>query len=417
MEPFRAERIRAIMESRGLDGLIASGPENFRYVTGFWSVSGSMMRSVTTLALMDGDARLRALVLPVSDLPSFADAGFAPELFYPYGRFFFEHHTEDETATSRAVSPDTDRGGSSGTDAGAGPGSSLKSRLKHAYASPADALSQALRDSGLAGGAIGLDETQVSPEFPGELRQRLPELRLSSDGGAFRDLRLIKSAAEVELLEKATEIAEDALFAALGGVTAGTSEAELAQQYALEVVRRGGRPFFTVVTFGERAALADTSPTERRLRPGDMLRFDLGAEYHGYRSDIARTAVLGEPSAKLRNYYDAMFQGEEEAIASAKPGVIAEDLFELTVNTVRESGVPHYKRHHVGHSIGLDVYDGLVVGPGVREPLAEGMVLCLETPYYELGWGGVQVEDLVHVTRDGARLLNKSSRDLIILPV
>ncbi|HEX7123417.1 MAG TPA: M24 family metallopeptidase, partial [Gemmatimonadaceae bacterium] len=140
-------------------------------------------------------------------------------------------------------------------------------------------------------------------------------------------------------------------------------------------------------------------------------------DYQGYRSDIARTAVLGRPSAKLAAYYQAMLEGEEAMLAAIRPGIPAEDLFRIAVATVQEAGVPHYRRQHVGHAIGLEVYDALSLAPGVQTPLEAGMTLAVETPYYELGWGGVQVEDLVCVTDDGVRLLNRSSRDLIVLPV
>jgi Xaa-Pro dipeptidase len=83
------------------------------------------------------------------------------------------------------------------------------------------------------------------------------------------------------------------------------------------------------------------------------------------------------------------------------------------VGTAREHGVPHYRRQHVGHAIGLEVYDEFGIAPGVTIPLETDMVLCVETPYYEIGWGGVQIEDLVRVTPAGPVRLNKTARDLV----
>ncbi len=78
-----------------------------------------------------------------------------------------------------------------------------------------------------------------------------------------------------------------------------------------------------------------------------------------------------------------------------------ERIFEIAMRTAREHGVPHYQRQHVGHAIGLEVYDEFGIAPGITIPLEEDMVLCVETPYYEIGWGGVQIEDLVRVTPYG----------------
>jgi Xaa-Pro aminopeptidase len=85
--------------------------------------------------------------------------------------------------------------------------------------------------------------------------------------------------------------------AILGMLKPGVTEREAATAFEQEVLRKGAQPFFTVVTMGERAALADVLRVRQRARPG-IIRFDLGCVYRGYRSDISRTAVLGRPSDK-----------------------------------------------------------------------------------------------------------------------
>ena len=177
----------------------------------------------------------------------------------------------------------------------------------------------------------------------------------------------------------------------------------------------GAAPFFTVVTIGERAALADVYPTDRALRPGDLVRFDLGCLVGPYRSDISRTAVLGQPTEKQARYYAGILAGERAAIAAMKPGVPVSQLFDVAVRVTRENGLPHYQRHHVGHSIGLEPYDPPTINATTNTALEAGMVFCVETPYYEHGWGGVQVEDAVEITPNGSRTLTRSSQDLAVL--
>jgi Xaa-Pro aminopeptidase len=145
------------------------------------------------------------------------------------------------------------------------------------------------------------------------------------------------------------------------------------------------------------------------------VRFDLGCVYRGYRSDISRTAVLGTPSDKQARYYAAALAGERAAIHRMTPGVRAGEIFDTAVRVTREHGIPHYQRHHVGHGIGLEPYDTPTVNEGNETVLEPGMVFCIETPYYEHGWGGVQVEDAVEVTAGGARILTPSRADLIVV--
>jgi Xaa-Pro aminopeptidase len=90
-------------------------------------------------------------------------------------------------------------------------------------------------------------------------------------------------------------------------------------------------------------------------------------------------------------------------------------IFDVAVAATREGGMAHYERHHVGHGIGLEPYDPPTINATTSTPLEPGMVFCVETPYYEHGWGGVQVEDAVVVTADGTRRLTRSSQDLVVL--
>jgi Xaa-Pro aminopeptidase len=193
------------------------------------------------------------------------------------------------------------------------------------------------------------------------------------------------------------------------------TERDAALVYEQEVRRRGAQPFFTVITIGERAALADVYPSARALRRGDLVRFDLGCLYRWYRSDISRTAVLGPPSDKQARYYAAILAGERAAIALMKPGVPVSRVFDTAVRVTREQGLPHYQRHHVGHGIGLEPYDPPTINAATQTALEPGMVFCVETPYYEHGWGGVQVEDAVEVTPTGVRMLTRSSPELAII--
>jgi Xaa-Pro aminopeptidase len=91
------------------------------------------------------------------------------------------------------------------------------------------------------------------------------------------------------------------------------------------------------------------------------------------------------------------------------------DLFEMGMRETREKGIPHYQRHHLGHGTGIEGYDLPLITPGNPTKLEAGMVLCVETPYYEPGFGGLQIEDIMEVTAEGSRRLTRMDRRLFVV--
>lgn len=155
-----------------------------------------------------------------------------------------------------------------------------------------------------------------------------------------------------------------------------------------------------------------------------MVKFDVGCSFQMYQADIGRTLVIGEPTGELAETYHALLAGQQAAIAALRPGIRPSEIFDIAVETVRAAGLLKYQRHHVGHGTGLEVYDMPVLQPASSfsefggagandQPLEEGMVFCVETPYYVLGAFGMIVEDTVIVTSGGARYLTDLPRDLI----
>ena len=383
-------RLAGVLEAEGLDALIATTTENLYYVTGFRSLAHALFRGLELYGVFTRAGT--GLVIPFIDTTGVAADEIRVDQLACYGKFFFDY----------------------GDDPGV-VGAKVRAWTSAAMASPVDALVKVLGDLGVRGKRIGVDESGLFPSAWRTLEQQLTGSTLVPAYQLFRRARMVKSPEEVARLERAAQIAEDGVAAVLAMLKPGVTEREAAYVYEAEILKRGAQPFFTVITIGERAALADVYPAERALKPGDMVRFDLGCVYQGYRSDIARTAVLGKPGDKLARYYAAILAGEKAGMAAMKPGVAVSRIFEVAVKATRENGMPHYQRHHVGHGIGLEPYDPPTLNAATETPLEPGMVFCVETPYYEHGWGGVQVEDAVEVTAAGIRRLTRSSQDLAII--
>jgi Xaa-Pro aminopeptidase len=197
----------------------------------------------------------------------------------------------------------------------------------------------------------------------------------------------------------------------------GVTEQALCSVFRQTVVAQGATPRFTLIKFGRGMAAGHLPPTQEPLTAGDYLWFDLGCSFRGYQSDIGRVVAFGEPSKRLSHLLRASKAGQERAFECLAPGVLPSHVFSEAVDRVRAEGIPNYRRHHVGHGIGLETYEPPVLTPTAEVPLEEGMTFEIETPFYELGFGGAFIEDTVVITNDGYRRLTELSRDLEVIPV
>jgi Xaa-Pro dipeptidase len=258
---------------------------------------------------------------------------------------------------------------------------------------------------------LGLEPARVALDAspPGLL-----DLGLVPIPALARELRRVKTPEELGRLRRAARVAEAALEATVAAARPGATQCELAREFRLAVVRDSAQVRLDNVSLGRSTALGNANRPDDVLAEGDVVRFDVGAIFEGYASDLSRCFACGEPEPLVLARYEALLAGQEAALALVRPGVTAGELFAVAVRTVRDAGIPHYGRTNIGHGIGLagDGYDAPLLAPGDDTPLEQGMVLCVETPYYELGFGGLQVEDMVAVTASGYEPLTTLPRAL-----
>jgi Xaa-Pro aminopeptidase len=382
----RTDNLRSRLSTAEFDAVLTLSSANVHYATGYRSL-GAAVHGVATLSALVGAERT-IVTGPVADSAPAFDTGVAEDDFVAYGRFYFE----------------------------SADGSARATRLVDEHQDAASAIVSAVRRAGLEHAAIGLDDAATPSHLRDALSRGLPGVRWIDASPWLDEVRARKLPAEVDLLERSARAAEDGIAAAIAAARVGMSEKSLARIVSTTLVGAGLEPRFVVVTSGERSALADAYPSERTLRPGDLVRFDVGGTLEGYWSDIGRTAVVGEPKDRQRQYYDALLAGEEAELSMAAPGVVASDIFDRAIAVVEKNGGPKpYRRQHVGHGIGLTTYEPPIVRPMDAGVLQPGMVFCFETPFYELGWGGMMVEDALVITEDGCRRLTDRVRGLTVI--
>jgi Xaa-Pro aminopeptidase len=291
--------------------------------------------------------------------------------------------------------------------AGLDAGDKLQQKLfgSHAHKDSVDALVAAMKEKGLERARIGLDEIGITPQCMDQLNSALPEAKFIRCFSLFERVRSVKTSGEIDILRHAARVTERSIDAALAIAAEGVTEREMLREFNSCLARNDAAPVVGCIGFGNRSAMINVQPSDRKLKMGELIRFDVGGRYRHYRSDMSRGANLGEPPAKISKYYRAVEKGVLRGYDIIKPRLKVSDLFSEIVATVQREGIPHFKRSHVGHGIGVDGYDPPNISETSTDMLEENMVVCIETPYYELGFAGLQVEDMVRVTKDGAESL------------
>jgi Xaa-Pro aminopeptidase len=230
-------------------------------------------------------------------------------------------------------------------------------------------------------------------------------------------LRERKGPEEVALIAQAADVAVQALERTLGAVCAGMSEYTIAGtlEKALRDAGSEGFPFPSIVASGPRSALPHARSSDRRVVRGDLLLLDFGAEVGGYCADVTRTVVVGPASAEQRELYEVVRVANERAVAAVRPGMSGRDADAVARGYIERCGFGDLFGHSLGHGLGLEVHEAPRLARTAEGALPEGAVVTIEPGVYRPGWGGVRIEDDVHLTSDGAHVLTRFTRDLLEL--
>lgn len=392
-DPARARRLLA---EAGVDAVLGATLENVYYLSQVWSENFEILPRRTQLyVLLSADAPgSPVLISGVEEAANIYDAVGDELDVYFAGRFFrFVEDGGELSELSRYVRS--------------------KAIDESAHPTLPQAAAAAIRDAGLQAATLAYDERGIFPENLDALRKELPAATLVPGSELLRRIRAVKTPGEQVRLRRAAEITESGIAAALEIAAEGVRECDLIDAFEQRVLAGGGRLRFAQIAFGERGATGYVMNRTAKLKASDIIRFDVGCAYRGYTSDIARNFSLAEPSPKAQRLHAAMLEGEEAAVEALHPGRPVHEVVEAAIAAIRALGVERYDRHHIGHGLGLDVYDFPILTSATDDLVEAGMVVAVETPYYELGFAGLHPEDPVLVTETGGEYLTQSSRRLV----
>lgn len=261
---------------------------------------------------------------------------------------------------------------------------------------------------------VGFEGT-ISVDAMREFERHLPGVELVESGGSIRALRLVKSAWEIERLAASARMNDAVYEAAIEAARTAPDELAVRDVIRREADRRGaeGLSFECIVAAGASGSMPHYVPGPVPLREGTLLLIDQGVTAPGgYCSDMTRVVALGDRvPARLRKAFDATLEAEKAALAEVGPGVACKDLHRIAVETLKKRGLANRFTHGLGHGVGLEIHEAPRLNKESETILKPGMIVTIEPGVYLPGLGGVRIEDLVVVTKDGGRALSAAPKE------
>ena len=352
----RLDRLNAQLPERELDAMLVSAPENRRYLSGFTGSAGY-------LGICKGHAVL------VTD----------------------SRYTEQATRQAPDFKVIQVRGGW-------------------------DWLMDWLKETGVS--RLGFESQNLTVATYNSLLDALKEheslnhVSLVAASGIAEEQRILKDSDELSSLQKAIDASDAAMDMVCPEIREGMTEREVAwrMEMAMRDFGSDGISFDTIVAAGPNGAMAHHMPSDRPIVSGEPIVIDMGAKVGGYCSDITRTVVLGEPDDTFRKIYDTVLGAQLTAIHTVKAGMTGEECDGLARTVISEAGYGDNFGHSLGHGVGLAVHENPRVAPRSSDLLEADTVFTVEPGIYVSGWGGVRIEDIVVLGKDGATVLSKASK-------
>ncbi len=247
-------------------------------------------------------------------------------------------------------------------------------------------------------------------------KEKVPGVEWVPSPDVLKPLRMVKTAEEVAKIKEACAITDKCLEHLTRMMEPGVSEYDIQLDLEFFIRRHGAEiAFDPIVVSGPNSARPHGKATEKKLDVGDFVTIDLGAKKNGYCSDITRTFVIGKADDRHREIYGQVLKAQVAAIGAITVGKQASEPDKLSRDILDEKGLAKYFGHGLGHGLGRAVHDYGGLGPNSKDTIESGQVWTVEPGVYIEGYGGVRIEDDVHVTPNGPEVLTHFPKELMVL--
>ena len=404
------QRTEQILDREGLDGLIAVTPINFYYLSGYWGLYYTPIgfEGIYFAIVPKRQESEPSMVLPALELRRLETKGrsWIPNV-YAYSSDGKGDYFED--------------GLPKGLDYESWPVidsnklNELESKWKRIIDDFRDnftensiqALTRGIKSSGLEKTKVATDDLRIERWLKDQGSIQI-ECEFRPD--LFNEIRLVKTENEIEILKKAALINEESLLSSIDFMYEGSCWDDIENHYMSEMAKRGGRGVYLLCGVGD-------LPNEE-CKKNEPIMFDALGQYKRYHGDFGRCAVIGEPSSIQVERHQAIVEGWTIAQQYLTPGTTYKEISTKVGDYIRGLGFKRF-RNPVVHSLGLEhTDDPKLIGtqPGAKpdQVLEANMVINVDMPFTEIGWGSVHMEDTVLITDNGFERLSKSDFGLRI---
>ena len=233
----------------------------------------------------------------------------------------------------------------------------------------------------------------------------------------INELRMVKTAEEIEYIKKAQCIAEEAFDHILSFIRPGVTEKRIALELDFYMLSHGAEAlsFETIAVTGKKTSMPHGVPDDTVVEAGDFVTMDFGAVYKGYHSDMTRTVAVGSVSEEQKEIYNIVLNAQKASLEILKKGLSCKEADAAARDVIKNAGYGEYFGHGTGHGVGIEIHELPNLSPRSEAVLQVGNVVTVEPGIYIPNKFGVRIEDMALITENGIENLTSTSKELIIL--
>ncbi len=264
--------------------------------------------------------------------------------------------------------------------------------------------------------SFGFESNYLSYGNYARIKKQLNRIiRLIPNDNYIQSLREIKDSDELNKIKKAAIITDKVFQNVITMIKPNITEKDLATEIDYQFMKQCEIAFSTIVAFAERGAMPHAQPTNKKLKSGDVIVFDIGAKFQGYCSDMTRTVVFGKASKKVKEIYNIVLTAQKLALNKITAGKTAAEIDGYARNYIKEKGYGNYFGHGLGHAVGIMVHENPTLSSKSLDILKPNQTATVEPGIYLPGEFGVRIEDLIVIKERGYENLTKTPKELIEL--
>lgn len=264
---------------------------------------------------------------------------------------------------------------------------------------------------------LGFESGDVLYATYESFKKEIADVTLVAVKDEISRLRRVKTADELTKLKRAEAIGDEVFTEILDFIKPGMTELEVAAriEYLLKVKGGQGLSFSAIVASGVNSSMPHAVPSYKKIETGDFVTMDFGCIYEGYCSDMTRTIVIGKASDEQKKVYDKVLEAQLAALDVMKAGLTGKEIDQVARDIIYQAGYEGCFGHGLGHSVGLEIHENPRLSPSEDDVILENVIETVEPGIYIKGFGGVRIEDMVVVTKEGCVNFTHSEKRLIEL--